>query len=65
VIELERTCKRGVRERGTPLISIDRVDPSLGAGTIASMALAGLQAQGAAHPGLPFTLHTPMLKNAA
>jgi hypothetical protein len=52
-------------ERGTPLISIDRVIFRGRAETIVGAALAELHTQGAAHPGLPFTLHTPMLKDAA
>ncbi|KQR76639.1 hypothetical protein ASG35_16570 [Burkholderia sp. Leaf177] len=56
---------RIARERGTPLISIDRVIFGGRAETIVGAALAELHTQGAAHPGLPFTLHTPMLKDAA
>jgi hypothetical protein len=63
-IERERTCNSGVHERGTPLI-IFCVKLSLAAETIASAALADLPMHAPAHPGLPFTLHTPMLKDAA
>jgi hypothetical protein len=56
---------RIARERGTPLISIDRRGFNGAAESIAGAALAELHTQGAARPGLPFTLHTPMLKDAA
>ena len=56
---------RIAHERGTPLISIDCAIFGGRAETIVGAALAELHTQGAARPGLPFTLHTPMLKDAA
>jgi hypothetical protein len=56
---------RIAHERGTPLISIDCAGFDGAAETIAGAALAELHKSGAARPGLPFTLHTPMLKDAA
>jgi len=56
---------RIAHERGTPLIDIHRVGFGGRAEAIAGAALAELHTQGSARPGLPFTLHTPMLKDAA
>ncbi|SAL21698.1 hypothetical protein AWB64_01613 [Caballeronia sordidicola] len=52
-------------ERGTPLISLDSGRFGETADAIVGAALAELHTQCTAHPGLPFTLHTPMLKDAA
>lgn len=56
---------REASERGTPLLCIDSHSPSDSIETIAGTALAALHAQGAARPGQPFTLHTPMLRDTA
>ena len=56
---------REAQARGTPLICIDSHSDVDSIETIAGMAIDALHAQGAAHPGAPFTLHSPMLKDAA
>jgi phosphohistidine swiveling domain-containing protein len=54
-------------DRGTPLIPVTaaREAGHDGAQALVDDALAELHAQGAAHPGAPYTLHTPALEDAA
>lgn len=56
---------REAQARETPLICIDSHSEAGDIETIAALAIEALHAQGTAHPGAPFTLHSPMLEDAA
>jgi ADP-heptose:LPS heptosyltransferase len=57
---------RASRACGTPLIYIaDGLDDHDDAQALVNGVLAELHAQSTAHPGAPFTLHTPALRDAA
>lgn len=56
---------REAQAQGTPLICIDNHSDADSTEALAELAIAALHAQGSAHPGEPFTLHSAMLKDAA